>query len=196
MRHSKANTMLLCLVCGCLFFSAQLSGQTPAPTHGTITVTYQFGRAFTLSTVGCNTAGCGWNLTGTFDYIGGWLALCNPCGGPINVNGEVVGNDFFGGTANYVGTPVTYYANVQWGSLFAQGPSYFVITGPNIPYASHGVGTFSGPFSFVGALCGVAISPSSCDVNIPNMTGTGVVFVTIATNGIGQTYATQVMYVF
>ena len=204
MRHAKTILVGFWLVFLCVC-STHLIGQTT--THGTMTLVYQGGTAqFTLTTAfPGGQPGSGWSVTGQWDTIGGWLALCNPCVGSIDVNGTVVGNDFLGGTANSnasASPPSRYYPSVAWGSLFAPGPSDFTITGPPIPLPPGLVpGLYVGTFSFTGALCGVVVPMySTCTPNLPNLAsapGTGVVFVTLAQHcNTCQLYATQVMYTF
>lgn len=97
-----------------------------------------------------------------------WLVIsdCQPCspGDSLPVSGIVVGNDF--------GPP--------WGDLDAAGPSVFTVTG--IPIILSGPGTYTSSFSFTGSLCGTSTAgpaPDPCTVNLPVLTGSGQVSVTI-----------------
>ena len=199
-RSCAAYPGVIAVACFLVFsflFALPLMGQE---THGTITVGNGENVTFTMSTAfPQGQAGGGWNFTGNFDDNFNWPALCNPCFSQIAVGGTVSGNDFMGGTANFTGGIIGYYPSVNWGYITPAGPSYFQITGPNIPLPPASVGTFAGTFSFGGALCGV-VHPNGqfgpCAVELSNMSGTGVVFVTIGINHIGQQYATQVVYVF
>jgi hypothetical protein len=198
MQHdSKGMTFFLGLLVLC--FSTQLLGQSTV-THGTISVFQPEGVGFTLTTAfPPGQFQGGWSLTGEFDDNFNWPAFCNPCFSSLAVGGLVSGNDFFGGTANFTGTPLQYYPNVNWGYITPAGPSYISISGPNIPLPANTVGTFVGTFTFSGALCGVTKANGQfgpCTVLLSDMVGTGTVFITIAINHIGQQYTTEVEYVF
>lgn len=194
---SKRMTLLLGSLLLC--FSSQLLGQ-PSVTHGTITVSSPEGVPFTLTTaLPPGQYQGGWSVTGSFSDNFNWPAFCNPCFRSLQVGGSVSGTDFFGGSANFTGTPLQYYPSVAWGYISPAGPSYISISGPNIPLPANTVGTFVGPFTFNGALCGVT-NPNSlfgpCTVLLSNMVGSGTVFITIGINQIGEQYTTEVEYVF
>jgi hypothetical protein len=154
------------------------------------------GTQFTLTTVLPGGKAVLWTVTGEFDNLNTSFALCNPCRSTISVDGLVEGNDFLGGTASLGVPQTTYYPSVNWGSLSAAGPSRFTVTGPDIT----GVvspGNYVSTFSFTGALCGVIV-PFQCAVNLPNLvsSGTGIVYVIVGRNAIGQLYETSVTYTF
>ncbi len=194
MRHAKAILVVFWFVCFCAC-STQLIAQTT--THGTITTVYPFeATQFTLTTVPPGGNAVVWTLTGEFDNLNTSFALCNPCSSMISVNGLVVGNDFQGGTASLGVPQTTYYPSVNWGSLNAPGPSIFTVTGPDVTGVVN-PGNYVSTFSFTGALCGVIV-PFQCAVNLPNLasSGTGIVYVIVGRNAIGQLYETSVTYAF
>ena len=123
-------------------------------------------------------AGDGFAVTGFTDSAGVW----GPAGGCINactaldVRGIVSGTDIRNGSATIDGTT---FPNVRWGY-----GSLITVTGPPI-LLDHGPGTYVGPFSFAGYLCGsdpafnAALGPPPCIVSLPELTGSGLVTVVI-----------------
>jgi hypothetical protein len=102
--------------------------------------------------------------------------LCSP-GSSLPVDGYVSGLDLRTGTAT-IGA--TLYPFVTWSHGYDYA-SAFRITGPTITL-NHGPGTYTGNFSFTGSLCGFTSawpSEGPCTVDLPELTGSGQVTVTI-----------------
>jgi hypothetical protein len=208
MSHARTILAGFWLVSFCVCSAQLMIGQaptTPTTAHGTITLQYQSeGALFTLTTVyPGNQPGSGWSAAGAFDDSNGWPTLCNPCVSSITVFGESTNGDFLGGTANTTTVAAnTYFPSVNWGNFLSPGGSGFLITGPSIaiPPPGNVPGLYVGTFSLTGSLCGFVVPFfNECTPNLTmleNAPGTGVVFVTLAVNHIGQLYATQVVFTF
>jgi hypothetical protein len=161
-------------------------------TSGSITITGG------LPTGSFNLSGAGFNISGAFS-MGNWgPAACRDCGpGTIlSVNGFECCNDFSGGgSADISGS----HFNVNWGGLNAAGNSTFLITGAPV-VLNRGAGTYTSNFNFSGELCGVTggAIPQPCVVNLPSLTGSGVVSVNVSqtSNTILPLRYTDATYVF
>lgn len=143
-----------------------------------------------------NFSGSGFTVSGLFSS-GNWQpTLCNPCspGTVLGVNGTVVGNDFSTGNAT-IGA--TNFAGLAWGDLNAAGPSAFTITGPAVTLNA-GPGTYRSTFTFSGSLCGTqgGSVPHPCVVNLPSLSGYGIVDVRIANVPGGLLQYTSATYTF
>jgi hypothetical protein len=132
------------------------------------------GGSFTLS-------GNGFTVAGAFDQTAWRTFLCNnylsDC--LASVDGTVLTFPGFSGSATIGGTTVL---GVSWSNDFGSKPSVFLVSGP--PILLSGPGTYVGPFSFIGALCGTTPPPFSfpqpCEVDLPLLTGSGRISVTVA----------------
>ena len=145
-----------------------------------------------------NLSGTGFNVEGGFGF-GNWAPTycsygCSE-GSVLSVNGIEVGNDFAGGgsaTINGIN-----FSHVDWGDLYAQGPSEFMIFGPGITL-NHGAGTYFGTFDFFGSLCGTIDYTGQCAVDL-GLGGSGRVAVDISSridNGQTILYFRQATYTF
>jgi hypothetical protein len=191
MHYARTAICLCCLVCLSLC-SSQLFSEVVA--NGDIGVTGHGMVVFTLS-------GSGFTVTGdASNPFGSWpscLAGCLP-GTLLSVDGGVEGNDFGQGTAT-VGT--TYFPFVDWGDLFSEPGSLFLVTGPPIMLGDDG-GTYTGTFSFTGNLCGTLDHGNPfhpCVVDLPALTGTGEVLMDMGSfvnNGQIYLNVTQATYMF
>jgi hypothetical protein len=124
---------------------------------------------FTLS-------GTNFTATGGFS-IGDWGLDCTFCypGTVLNVNGIAMGDEFGTGSATINGRT---FPKLSWGDPLMLGSSSFVITGPGI-VLNRGDGTYFGPFSFTGSLCGIMPPSGVCVADLPSLTGNGQVAVQI-----------------
>ncbi len=163
-------------------------------TSGSIQIT---GSAFSPGTF--TLSGNGFTATGSFSD-GAWGPQCFLCN-PVIVAGVATGGDFSNGSAT-VGT--TNFPNVNWDNFFPpQGSgSEFHITGPLISL-NNGQGTYVGTFSFTGSLCGVDPNahtmPDPCIVDLRQLTGSGLVSLTVIAGVFGGENALRVtgaMYSF
>jgi hypothetical protein len=147
--------------------------------------------SFTLS-------GSNFSLSGNFGVSSWGPAGCSVgCdhGSSLSVNGVVIGNDFTSGPAVVEGVA---YPSLNWGSLFAEGPSFFEMTGPPIQLDA-GPGAYTGVFSFSGSLCGTISGsgiPEPCMADFPVLTGAGAVAVTLIANSMGTLTYTEATYTF
>jgi len=176
-----ASTMILPTIA-----SAQLI------TGGTVQVVNVSTLKFDLSGGAVNVNG--FTLTGGIyvpgNYIGVW---CNPCGSQLDITAGGSGLDFLGGNA-FTWLPNQTFTNLAWGSIWAGGPSYLLITGPPIPIS--GPGAYTGSFTYTAALCGLVSGHFyTCDVTVPLQSGSGQVVVYINKNPTtGFLYTTGVTY--
>lgn len=185
----KQKLMKLLLTCF-LFALCPLLASATVVTGGTITTSGPFNLA------DFNFSGSGFSVSGQFLDYGGW-ANCTPCipGVKLDVNGSVVGNDFLNGSGT-VGT--TSFDPVYYGDMDQAypGSSVFNVSGPAITLA--GPGTYYSTFSFNGSLCGTNGGPEfahPCLVNLPGLTGSGIVEAT-ATLENGYLYVRNAVYTF
>ena len=185
------------LLTSVLFALSPLLASGTAITSGTITVR--------LTTGAFNFSGPDFSVSGVF-ADGGWdEATCRSCqqpGGVMGVNGGVSGYDFVGGSAT---VDATSFPFVSWGST-ANTPhgSVFFVSGPAITLDA-GPGTYHSTFTlgplFGGSLCGVvSLDPlrrpqQPCDVDLPGLTGSGIVDVNINSGG-GTLNFTSAVYTF
>jgi hypothetical protein len=163
-------------------------------TGGFIRVTPDF---FTPGTF--HLTGPDFDVTGIFLKEFGWPTSvpCLPLDtGSCPVFGFAAGTDFVYGSGG--SGPVGWFAHVLWGYLDAEGPSIFELRGPNVSIP--GPGTFTGTFSFTGALCGTLPPwdgrPEPCDLNLPSLTGTGRVAMTAEITEYGSLDLTEVTFTF
>jgi hypothetical protein len=140
-------------------------------TSGYVTVTGNLVATGSFSFSGNNFSVSGNFSEGPWPTNGCYLL---PFGSACSPNGSVVGNDFGGGSGTQNGN---VYPGVSFGDLLALGPSFFSFTGPSI--AIPAPGTYSGTFTFDGALCGTdSGSPEPdhpCLIDLPELTGYGTV---------------------
>ena len=195
MRHFKL-TILLCGLMWMCCSSTQLFGSQ--------TVTSGYMCCLLPSTL-YNSAyfelsGVGFDVTGSFENPAGasWgPGDCPVClaGFLLPVGGTTGSDDFNGGTATIGGN---YYPSVAWYNYYSLYYSAFAVSGP--PILLTGPGTFYGTFSFTGFLCGfLDQSDTSCDIDLPSLTGRGIVTVEVGSfvdSGITYLTVTQAGYTF
>ena len=139
-------------------------------------------------------AGSGFSADGGFDVFN-FSALGGVApGSVVGIHGGVWGNDFRNGSATIGGT---YFPNVIWGDLNAQGPSFFEVNGPGIRLGNT-AGTYYGTFNFfIGSLCGTLGNevPAPCVADLPGLGGSGVVSLDVR-SAVGYLWIDRVNYTF
>jgi hypothetical protein len=145
-------------------------------------------------------SGPGFSVSGEFSTgSGGWAyaTLCSPCtpNSPALVTGGVCCNDMYDGSATVNGT---HLGSVYWGDMSARRGTQFNAVGPNIPIDA-GAGTYHGSFTFTGTMCGtnrMGDDPRPCIVDLPSVTGSGVVDVTVSPSSSGLLVFQSAVYTF
>ena len=149
--------------------------------------------SFTLS-------GSDFTASGGFSESGLAPLLCRPTCGVLdleaaNGKGFVSPLDFSGGTATVGGST---FPTLSWAAVGPLGFSRFYITGPDIVVS--GPGTYVGTFSFTGSLCGGSKSANNggheCFVNLPQLTGSGIVTDVIEAYPNGQLHEVDLTFTF
>ena len=145
-----------------------------------------------------NLSGTGFNVEGGFGS-GNWApTYCSwECaeGSVLSINGIEEGNDFGGGGSATING--IYFPHVNWGDLYAQQASLFMVYGPRIAL-NHGAGTYFGSFDLVGSLCGTIDYTGQCAVDM-GLSGSGRVAVDMGSfidNGQTVLYFQQATYTF
>ena len=98
-----------------------------------------------------------------------WPANCFFCdpGTVVSVSGGAVGTELGVGDASNFGV-------VDWGNPDVPYESEIFFTAPSM-WLNHGAGLYTVPFSFTGALCGFDPGTGTCVVDLPYLTGEGMV---------------------
>jgi hypothetical protein len=101
------------------------------------------------------------------------------------VNGIVVGGDIYAGSATVNGVDL---GTVNWADPLSHGGTQLQAFGQSIPI--DGPGTYHGTFTFTASMCGTngqGSDPHACVIDLPNLTGSGTVDVTVGANQLFQT---------
>jgi hypothetical protein len=160
------------LLTSALLALCPLLASATAITSGTIAIGSVFGTF--------NFSGADFSLSGGMCLDNWGPARCSPCS-TAEVTAIQTGTDFASGSATVGGTS---FPGLGWGSddPNANQPTntHFEISGPPINL-SEGTGTYQGPFSFIGSLCGNppgdrVAARTSCAISLPNLTGSGIVY--------------------
>jgi hypothetical protein len=190
---TEQKTMKLVLMCF-LFALCPLLASATVITSGTITL------GPPLSTDSFDFSGPGFSVSGDFFGGGGnwgYSTLCAPCvpGQQVGISGIVVGNDLDGGNATVNGTNLGF---VRWGDNDGLHGTTLSVVGPNITLDA-GPGTYRSTFNFSGTMCGTNGGPEfahPCLVDLPNLTGSGVVDATFVLDPVGNYKYTGAVYTF
>ena len=123
------------------------------------------------------------------------------CCSVLSIDGFASGGGFGSGPATVGGTT---FPQLNWANAFTGGGtglsfSQFVVTGPDIVLS--GPGTYVGSFSFAGSLCGgppgvVINGQVPCLVDLPQLTGSGLVSVVIEAFPNGTLHEVDATYTF
>ena len=157
----------------------------------------------TIASLGSFTlSGSDFTTSGSIQSSGLAPLLCRPSCSVLDVQGTFggfVSNTDFGSGAATVGG--TTFPQLNWANFYSPGPSFslFTITGPDI--IVNGPGTYVGTFSFTGSLCGGPLGVNingqlPCLVDLPQLTGSGIVTDTIEAFPNGQLHEVDVTYTF
>jgi hypothetical protein len=142
-------------------------------------------------------AGHDFVLTGIFSGPSNWpTALCPTCpfGETLPVDGYVLGNDFSSGSAVLMGVS---FPDVIWGDLNAEKPSELAFSGPDIVITAPGL--YTAPFESSGRLCGTLGDgpvPHPCAVDLPELTGQGIVTLRVEPGAEGTFFVPEATYNF
>jgi hypothetical protein len=174
-RMRYKNLFILLALFGCFGCLSQAFGEVI--TAGTIRIAAVPPSTLSLS-------GYDFSVTaGLLEDNWGPLNPSQPCapGASLPVTMKQVGTDMFNGTAVFQSTQ---FPSIIWGSYENAKSSMFEITGPPI-ILDAGPGTYTSTFSFSGTFCGL-LPPTGgafgrpCDVDMPTVTGSGIVSVQVA----------------
>jgi len=193
MRYLKMTVLPCGLLCLCCISTHLAASQVV--TSGSICC-LEPATLYTFATF--HLSGAGFDVTGQFDDPTGTSSFggCGSClvGTLLSVSGSTGGENFGDGSAT-IGT--TFYPFISW-FLPGNNPLGSVISISGPPILMTGPGIFRGPFSFTGELCGVdSLNDTSCTVDLPNLTGSGIVTVVLSPI-VGSTnlYVSEEYYTF
>jgi len=144
-------------------------------------------------------SGNDFTASGSFTESGLGPLLCRPSCSVLDLEathgGFVSPSDFSAGAATVGGTT---FPVLSWAAFPPGGLSLFNITGPDI--AVNGPGIYVGTFSFTGSLCGgtslVVNGQHPCVVDLPQLTGSGIVTDVIEAFPNGQLHEVDLTFTF